>query len=166
METSCYPRPWHALVGWRRGGPEATPNRPPTPMAGTFRLSTIAAMAALVFTGCTCETSETQSCCLVRIEAGAPDAPVALYLSGNVEALGSWRPDIFEMADEAGLRVAELMLPPGTELEYKFTLGSWDREALGPSGTVMPNFRLTVDGPETVRHKLDRFMADPGRAYG
>jgi enterochelin esterase-like enzyme len=52
-------------------------------------------------------------------------------------------------------------VPKGVELEYKFTLGSWDREALGPSGTVMPNFKLTVNESQAVKHTLDRWKKDP-----
>jgi enterochelin esterase-like enzyme len=118
-------------------------------------------LLVLALTGCAKEVEEAASCCLVRIEAVVPEGTGTLYLSGNVAALGPWRPDTFAMAEVNGVRVAELTLPPGTDLEYKFTLGNWDREALGPSGTVMPNFRLAVEGSETVRHELDRFKSDP-----
>jgi enterochelin esterase-like enzyme len=50
-----------------------------------------------------------------------------------------------------------LRLPPGTELEFKFTLGSWDREGLGPSGTVMPNYRLTVDADKEFTIVISSF---------
>jgi predicted alpha/beta superfamily hydrolase len=50
--------------------------------------------------------------------------------------------------------------PPGTELEYKFTLGSWDREALGRAGTVPPNHRLRVERDTVVVHEIADFKKD------
>lgn len=56
-------------------------------------------------------------------------------------------------------RRAVLALPEGV-FEYKLTLGQWDREALGPSGTVMPNSRISVDGPEVVQITVSDFKKD------
>lgn len=64
------------------------------------------------------------------------------------------------MSGEGPLRTAGLDLPAGLVFEYKFTLGSWDREALGPSGMVMGNNRLVIDGPKTVRHAIGDFKKD------
>jgi len=33
----------------------------------------------------------------------------------------------------------------GTHLEYKFTLGSWETEALNADGSVLPNGILNVE---------------------
>src|SRR5262249_44391279 len=54
-------------------------------------------------------------------------------------------------------RTAVLHVPVGTALEYKITLGSWEREALSPSGAVPSNFQLTVDGDKEVTHTISAF---------
>jgi enterochelin esterase-like enzyme len=84
-----------------------------------------------------------------------------VYLAGNLDELGPWRADGLLMNGQGGERVAHLRLPEGTLLEYKFTLGEWAREGLGPSGTVMPNNRLLVDGDEDVTIAIVDFKKDP-----
>lgn len=100
----------------------------------------------------------------VLIRARVPDDTGAVYLAGNTEALGPWTADGLLMQGSGEERIARLRLPMGTELEFKFTLGSWAREGLGPSGMVMPNNRLTVDGDEDVTIDVPGFKQD-SRVY-
>ena len=65
------------------------------------------------------------------------------------------------MAGAGRERNARVTAPPGTTLEYKFTLGSWHREALTPSGTVPPNYRLLLDRDTVLVHELAGFKRDP-----
>jgi len=58
-------------------------------------------------------------------------------------------------------RTARVTAPPGTTFEYKFTLGSWDREALSSSGSVPPNYRLRLDRDTVVVHEIAGFKRDP-----
>jgi enterochelin esterase-like enzyme len=81
----------------------------------------------------------------VTIQARVPEGVSTVYLTGNRPEIGDWDPRGFAMTGSGRDRTASLRLPAGTQLEFKFTLGSWDREGLGPSGTVMPNYRLLVD---------------------
>jgi enterochelin esterase-like enzyme len=55
-------------------------------------------------------------------------------------------------------------VPAGTTLEYKFTLGSWEREALASDGTVPPNHRLTLTRDTAVTHDVPTFKR-PQREY-
>lgn len=64
------------------------------------------------------------------------------------------------MSGEGRGRTASLRLPIGTQLEYKFTLGSWEREGLGPSGTILPNHRLLVDADKEVVVVIQDFRQD------
>ena len=86
----------------------------------------------------------------VTITAEVPPQVGTVYLTGNQPELGSWNPHVFAMSGAGPKRTAVLHLPLGTQLEYKFTLGSWNREALGPSGAVPPNYHLSVDRDEQV----------------
>lgn len=93
----------------------------------------------------------------VVIHAQVPTDTGTVYLTGNRPEIGNWNPRFFEMNGEGRERIATLRLPPGTELEYKFTLGSWDYEALGPSGKITPNNRLIADGNKEVTNVLSGF---------
>lgn len=92
-----------------------------------------------------------------RVPANAP----TVYISGNVPALGPWNPAGMAMAGEGAERTATLEIPVGARFEFKFTLGSWDREGLGPSSTVMPNFVVVVEGDTAVTRDVNGFKLDP-----
>ncbi|UCC24298.1 MAG: hypothetical protein JSU98_11240 [Gemmatimonadales bacterium] len=89
-----------------------------------------------------------------------PDAPT-VYLTGSAESLGPWDPAGLAMEGDGPERTATLTLSAGELFEYKFTLGSWDREGLGPSGTVMPNFELTPGTDTAVTQEIVDFKSDP-----
>lgn len=99
-------------------------------------------------------------CCATTFVVTVPPGTGTVYLAGNLDSLGPWRADGLALEGEGTERRATLVLPPGTAFEYKFTLGSWDREALGPSGMVMPNHRLTATAPGDVRHEIGDFKKD------
>jgi len=96
----------------------------------------------------------------ITIRAQVPANVGTVYLTGNRPELGSWQPRAFAMSGTNQERTATLRLPAGTQLEYKFTLGSWEREGLGTSGTVLPNNRLTVDEDKTVTIVIAHFKKD------
>lgn len=107
----------------------------------------------------------------VTIHAIVPENAGQVYLTGNLPELGPWRADGLPMSGTGRERVVTLRVAEGTALEYKVTLGTWDREGLGPSGTVMPNQQLTVHGDtegtiEVVDWKADVsvYVGDPAGA--
>jgi hypothetical protein len=58
-------------------------------------------------------------------------------------------------------RTVRVTAPRGTTVEYKFTLGTWDREALSLAGTVPPNHRLVLTSDTVVAHEVTDFKKDP-----
>jgi enterochelin esterase-like enzyme len=97
----------------------------------------------------------------IRITVMVPEGAPTVYLTGNLADLGPWDPAGLAMAGEGRERTATVTVPHGDTLEYKFTLGSWDREGLGPSGTVMPNFRQVAVRDEAVTQEIVDFKKDP-----
>lgn len=89
----------------------------------------------------------------VTIRLVTPGLPSdrTVFITGNIAALGQWDPGATPMK-RIGPDLWEftLKLRPGFALEYKFTLGSWDTEALRPDGSVPPNSVLRVEGDVTV----------------
>ncbi|MFT5143411.1 MAG: enterochelin esterase-like enzyme [Rhodothermales bacterium] len=96
----------------------------------------------------------------IRVTAMVPEDAPTVYLTGNLPVLGPWDPAIFPMDGKGARRTATVSVEPGFEFEYKFTLGSWDHEGLGPSGTVMPNFRLIADSDQSPTHEIVDFKRD------
>ncbi len=121
--------------------------------------------ALLIGVGCSKQEPPVEEsraeCCSATIRVRVPQGTGTLYLAGNLPELGPWRPDGLAMEGAGGERIARVRAPRGTTFEYKFTLGSWDREALGPSGTVPPNNRLLIDGDVETSHEISEFKKDP-----
>jgi predicted alpha/beta superfamily hydrolase len=103
-------------------------------------------------------------CCTVTIHVRVPNGTGTVYLAGSLPELGPWHPDGRAMDGAGRERTAQITAPRGTTFEYKFTLGSWDREALDTAGAVPPNNRLTVNGDVEASHDVAGFKKDP-RAY-
>ena len=103
-----------------------------------------------------------EACCSVSFEVTVPADTPTLYLAGNLRQLGPWAPDALALTGSGRVRTGSLRVPSGTALEYKFTLGSWEREALGPSGMVMGNFTLDVVADDRVAHAIGDFRKDNG----
>ncbi len=118
------------------------------------------AAALLLLAACAPEAAPPAACCTATITAVVPAGAPAVYLTGNLAGLGPWRPDALLMEGEGSERVARVTAPRGSVLEYKFTLGSWEREALGPSGMVMANFRLAMEDNVSARHEIVDFKKD------
>ena len=108
------------------------------------------------------ERSESQTdCCSVTVNATVPEGTGTLYVTGNIDQLGPWQPNAVAMEGLGSVREARLQIPAGTEFEYKFTLGGWDREAVDFDGTIPPNHVLSVDGDTEVSHEIVSFKKDP-----
>jgi enterochelin esterase-like enzyme len=123
----------------------------------------LAAALLLILAACAREApppAPAADCCTATITAVAPEGAPAVYLTGSLPDLGPWKPDALKMEGDGRERVARVTAPPGTVLEYKFTLGSWDREAVGPSGMVMANFRLAMEKDVEARHEITDFKKD------
>jgi hypothetical protein len=68
-----------------------------------------------------------------------------VYLTGNHHALGDWDPaDVPLEQQDDGSWVKTFEFKQGTHLEFKVTLGTWEREALTESGARPPNSVLDV----------------------
>lgn len=99
-------------------------------------------------------------CCTVTLRVTVPEGTGTVYLAGSLSVLGPWRPDGRALSGDGRERSTQLLVPPGTTFEYKLTLGSWDREAVGYAGSVPPNYRLAVTADTTVRHEIGGFKRD------
>lgn len=103
----------------------------------------------------------TAQCCTVTLRVRVPEGTGPVYLAGNLAELGPWRPDGRLLEGTGRERTVQVTAPAGTVFEYKFTLGTWDREALTPAGVAPPNHRLVLTSDTTVEHEIPGFRRDP-----
>ncbi|MCB0292771.1 MAG: histidine kinase, partial [Calditrichaeota bacterium] len=70
--------------------------------------------------------------------------------------MGSWHPARVALARRPdGIWEKRLYFPPDTELQFKFTLGDWSREALAADSTLPGNHVLTLRNDTTVIYQID-----------
>lgn len=90
------------------------------------------------------------------------DPSATVCLSGSLEETGSWRPDAVPLSlREDGRWFAEVSVSRGAELEYKFTLGSWESVEKGSEGEELDNRRLVANRDDVVQATVARWR-NPG----
>jgi enterochelin esterase-like enzyme len=125
--------------------------------ASFFRANWKSCLPILLLLCASCKTGTNNKTRTVTIVAMVPADTDTVYITGNRPELGDWDPHGLAMSGTGRERSAVLHLPPGTQLEFKFTLGSWEREALEASGKVGPNHRLLVDADTVVKFDIPGF---------
>ena len=71
--------------------------------------------------------------------------PGGVYITGNSAELGNWNASLFPLTkinDSTWSRIFEFQ--DSASIQYKFTRGSWQSEALTPEGKIPPNYNLTI----------------------
>ncbi|MEO1398994.1 MAG: alpha/beta hydrolase-fold protein [Pseudomonadota bacterium] len=96
----------------------------------------------------------------MTVTVTVPEDSGTVYLTGNHPQFGPWAADGLAMDGTGTVREAAFTLPPSEELQYKFTLGDWSREAVDENGFPYRNFVLTAEDGMDVRHTLAGFKAD------
>jgi hypothetical protein len=119
---------------------------------------------ALVTACATMRASPPSGLARIVVTAKVPADSGPVFLTGNIESLGPWNPSALKMEGSGHSRRALVLAPIGERFEFKVTLGSWDREGLGPSGTVMPNFQIDVRGDDRIGVDISGFKKD-ARVY-
>jgi len=70
---------------------------------------------------------------------------LSVYITGNHSLLGSWYPDVAQLEEyKKNEWIGKFLLPEGYQLEYKFTLGSWQHEAVDDQGMIPGNSNLHI----------------------
>src|ERR1035437_8872527 len=88
----------------------------------------------------------------------------SVYITGNNEKMGIWNPGLIKLnKDQENRWKVELSFPKGTKLEYKFTLGGWNKEALNDKGETPNNSLLTVVNDTVVAVTINHWGSTPPR---
>ena len=102
-----------------------------------------------------------QTCCAVSLRVRVPVGTGPVYIGGSLAELGPWHADGKLLDGKATERTARFVIPAGTVFEYKYTLGSWDREAVGTNPAIVPpNHRLVVTRDTEVVDEIIQFKKD------
>ena len=91
----------------------------------------------------------------VKVPATLPKG-AHIYLTGNLAALGEWKPDgkLLKLTDD-GRYAGVVLLSPGAKLEYKVTMGTWAQVEKDAKGGDRPNRILRVDRQDIINVDLE-----------
>ena len=86
------------------------------------------------------------------------DDTSSVYITGNDEKIGEWDPALIKLNKNKENRwKIELSFPKGTKLEYKFTLGGWNTEALDDKGKTPSNSILIAVNDTIVEVNINHW---------
>ncbi len=93
-----------------------------------------------------------------------------IYISGNQPILGGWNGSEIALKPQGEKWLGRFSFPKGTELEFKFTRGNWDKEAVDAEGNIPGNHIHKVEKPTalefTIENWKDNFESLPSTATG
>lgn len=94
---------------------------------------------------------------IVKVPPGTPNQS-KLFLAGNQDPFGPWKPNQFQLQkqDDGSYR-AEATFPIGTNLEYKFTRGSWASVEKSDTGAEIQNRLLRVEKDAEITIQIASF---------
>lgn len=84
----------------------------------------------------------------------SPDLPsdTSVYITGGLEQLGNWNPGKVKMDSKGDHTWTKTIVIQGPlSLEYKYTLGSWEREGADATLARLSNFVADVSKDKTVK---------------
>ncbi|MHC1737648.1 MAG: alpha/beta hydrolase-fold protein [Ignavibacteriaceae bacterium] len=99
----------------------------------------------------------------ITITVTAPNlsADEKIFISGNHASLGNWNPgqvSLEKLNDSVWSK--EFSFPSGTKLEFKFTKGSWNSEALNEDKSVPGNYSFTGTEDATLNFTINYWKSD------
>jgi predicted alpha/beta superfamily hydrolase len=75
-----------------------------------------------------------------------------VYITGDIEQLGYWDPGKVSMTNTGlSTHTKRISIAGPATIEYKYTLGCWEKECAGKSGNVMPNFKADIQTDTIIR---------------
>lgn len=89
----------------------------------------------------------------VTLALVAPTLPdtVAVYVAGGIPQLGNWNPGKVRLSPRGSHTWSvDITIDGPQSIEYKFTLGSWEREAADSTGAPLRNLVALVRGDTTI----------------
>ncbi len=82
----------------------------------------------------------------------------SVFITGNTNSLGNWKPDKIKMKKLSSTKWSKTFnFSKNTILEFKFTKGSWQTEALDLKGNIPNNHELIVKNDTVLNFKISKW---------
>ncbi|MFH0735189.1 MAG: alpha/beta hydrolase-fold protein [bacterium] len=81
-----------------------------------------------------------------------------IYIVGSNSTLGNWNPGEVKLNKLGnGKYFINLLFNQNQQIEYKFTKGNWQLQALNENGTIPGNYNLTVKNDTSIIHNINNW---------
>ena len=105
--------------------------------------TTLPLLCAFAFISCTARADQAVHL-KVHVPPTTPET-ATVFLAGSLPLVGTWKPDGLKLTRQPdGTYTADLNIPVGQTLEFKFTRGNWSTVEKNTDGSDRPNRQLTV----------------------
>lgn len=79
----------------------------------------------------------------------------AVYITGSIPELGNWNPSAIQMNFTGNHRWEKTIETKAAfGIEYKFTLGSWEKESVNANGLPLDNFIVKVSSDTLIKNDI------------
>ena len=95
---------------------------------------------------------------IIQVISFVPNDTTSVYITGNNAQLGNWNPSkikLNKINDSTWSR--NFSFVNGEDIEFKFTLGSWNSEALKYDQTPFANYLLTVKNDSIINFNINNW---------
>lgn len=93
----------------------------------------------------------------VKVFSNLNDSTDKVYIAGNNKQLGNWQPDSILLNNIDHYWERTFNFAHNTSIEFKFTKGSWENEALDENGKIPPNHSLKVVKDTTLMFNISHW---------
>lgn len=113
-------------------------------------------------------TSEADDQVELRFELTSSAVPEgeSVYIAGSVAELGNWQPGKVKMVAAGPNRwTHSIKVKRGWSVEYKYTLGSWAREAANARGKPLANLVVDADSSKSIKDQVAFWTTSKARSF-
>lgn len=94
----------------------------------------------------------------IQVEVNNTRDSAGIFICGNIPELGNWKPDEIPLTNiESNIWEKSFMLPAGKKIEYKFTRGTWNTEAVRENGDIPGNSVVIIDNDTIIYIKISHW---------
>lgn len=100
---------------------------------------------------------------VIKLKSTSLDSSSSVYISGNQSQLGSWSPNKVPLIKTGKFWEREFQFTQGEIIEFKFTLGNWNNEALDAEGNIPENHKCKILSDTTLTFEVYRWNSERSR---
>jgi pimeloyl-ACP methyl ester carboxylesterase len=93
----------------------------------------------------------------LTIVARVPEGSGEVFVTGDIPAMGPWKPSAIRMTGEGRERRAVIAVEDGVTVNFVFTQGTWIRKGVDATGKEQPAFKVVVKGDTVVNVEVPAF---------